>query len=250
MPVATYTTAASLAVAINAITGFSSEQYLVIDNNDESATFRTKIAGQMIQLWNYADGTANPTTVPQYPAEAFAIEIGQSLYAFDIPRSNLIGTQTGNFNISSSNNIVTIELNDVNITQFTATIPVAANLPAATVASAINAAATVLGDTLVRSYALTIPGGEQVLVVETTDIHRFGTIKMMADGSHPKTLRFAEEVGIQYPYTESYRGYSDTRVVLPAGGLVTESEPLSCEQYAGGDTSKAAQCQVDSIMII
>jgi hypothetical protein len=245
MPIATYTTAASLAAAINAITGMSSENFLVIDNGDESATLRTKIAGQMIQLWNYAEGTET-TVVPNYPAEAFAIEIGQSLYAFDIPRSNLIGTQTGVFNISSSNNVVTIELNDTSITQFTATLPTGLGLPPSVIASAINAAATILGDTLVRSYALTIPGGDQVLVIETVDAHRFGTIKMLADGSHPKTLNFASQVGIQYPYTESYRGFSDSRVELPAGGEVTQQEPLSCEQYAGGDVTKAAQCQIDS----
>lgn len=243
MPVATYATAADMAAAISVLPGFSSANYLAIDVGDV-VMFRTETAGQMLQLWDYASGTAT-TTVPQYPAEAFAIEIGQSIYAFDIPRSNLIGLETGTFNITSANNIVTIELNDTNITQFTATIPVGVGIPASTIASAINAASTILGDTLVRSYALTIPGGEKVLVIETVDAHRFGTIKMMADGSHPKTLRFAEVVGIGYPYTESYRGYRDLRVVLPAGGEVTEQMPLSCEQYGAGDITKAAQCEVD-----
>ncbi len=244
MPIGVVTTAADLSAVIMALTGFQSENYLVIDNGDGVARFRTETPGEMIQLWNYADGTGT-TTVPNYPAEAFAIEIGQSLYAFDIPRSNLIGLETGTFDISSSNNIVTIELNDETITQFTATIPVGFNLPATTIASAINASATVLGDTLLRSYALTIPGGEKVIVMETVDAHRFGTIKMMADGSHPKTLRFAEEVGIGYPYTESYRGYRDLRTSLPQGGEVTEQMPLSCEKYGQGDISQAAQCQVD-----
>lgn len=243
MPVATYTTAVSFAAAISSISGFSSETYLAIDV-DNVVTFRTETAGETIQLWNYADGTAT-TSVPQYPAEAFAIEIGQSLFAFDIPRSNLIGLQTGTFDMTSSNNIVAIEMNDANVTQFTATIPVGFNLPSSTIASAINAAATVLGDTLIRSYALTIPGGEQVLVIESVDAHRFGTIKLLADGSHPKTLRFAEKVGIGYPYTESYRGYRDLRVTLPVGGQVTQQMPLACEEYSNGDVSKAAQCQVD-----
>ena len=244
MPIGTIADAATLASTIFALSGFQSENYFVADNGDGSAKFRTEIPGQMIQLWNYADGTGT-TSVPAYPAEAFAIEIGQSLYAYDIPRSNLIGLETGVFNVTSSNNIVVIELNDTAITQFTATIPVGFNLPSSTIASAINAAATVLGDTLVRSYALTIPGGEKVLVIESTDAHRFGTIKMLADGSHPKTLRFAETVGIGYPYTESYRGYRDLNVTLPAGGEVTEQQPLSCEQYGNGDVTKAAQCMID-----
>ena len=245
MPIADYATAEDFANAVNAISGMSSESYSAVANDDDTVTFMSKIAGEMIQLWNYEDGTGT-TTVPQYPAEAFAIEIGQSLYAFDIPRSNLIGLETGTFDVSSINNIVTIEMNDVNITQFTATLPVGIDLTASTIASSINAAATVLGDTLVRSFALAIPGGEQVVVIESTDVHKLGTVKMVANSSHPKTMKFAETVGIAYPYTESYRGYRDLRTALPVGGEIDSQIPLSCEQYAGGDVTKAAQCALDS----
>jgi hypothetical protein len=52
---------------------------------------------------------------------------------------------------------------------------------------------------------------------------------MLATFSNLKTLRFAEEIGIPFPYTRAYRGFSDSRVSLPATGEVTPSTPLSCE---------------------
>jgi phage tail sheath protein FI len=238
MPVANYATAADFANAVNALANgvgydssspynMSAQEYYAIENDDETVSFKTETAGHSLQL---------------YSTEAFALEIGQSLYAFDIPRSNLIGLQPGPFNITSSNNIVKVQVSDSStIKEFTATIPTGTNVSVGTVASAINASATVLGDTLVRAYALTIPGGDEVLVVETTDNNSYSIIKMMANGSNSKTLKFAEETGINYPYTESYRGFNDTRLELPAGGTVTESIPLSCETL-----SDPVQCQADS----
>jgi len=225
-------TAEELADEIAGLSGFSSEDYVAIANDDGTLTFRTKVEGDTIQL---------------VTTEAFALEVGLSLYIFDIPRSNLIGLNPSPFDINSSNNQATIQVIGQDETkEFTANIPVGFDVPVETIASAINASATVLGDTLLRAYGLTIPGGDKVLVVETTESHKFDQIKMLADGSHAQTLRFAEEVGIQFPYTENFRGFTDSRAVLPQGGEVTESTPLTCEQFANGDTSKAAQCTADS----
>lgn len=226
-----YATAEDLADAINAISGISAESYTAIAI-DGVVQFRAETVGESLQLV----GT-----------EAFALEIGQNLWAFDIPRSNLIGIQPGPFVITSSNNIVKfrVESPEGNV-DFTATIPVGLNIPVNVVASAINASATVMGNTLVNAYPLTIPGGDQVLVVETTVNYQLSQIRMLANGSNVSTLRFAETVGILFPYTAAFRGYFDSRVALPVGGNITQEIPLSCELFAGGDITQAAQCQVDA----
>lgn len=225
MPSATYADATALVAAINTLIG-SSEPYLAVDNGDETASLRTRTAGEMIQL---------------ITTEGFALEIGQSLYAFDIPRSHVLATSTGAHDVTSQNNSVTIQVQGVATKQFTAAIPVGANMATTTVAQAITAAATVLGDTLCRSYALTIPGGEQVLVVETVVAHELDQVSMLADGSHIKTLRFTEAFDILYPYTTNYRGFVSTSLTLPAGGEITENTPLSCEVSPFG-----SQCAVDT----
>lgn len=227
MPTADYATVDALATAIAAISGFSAEDYTVVAEDDGTACFRTESQGCAIQLI----GT-----------EAFALEIGQSLYVYDIPKSNLVGTEPETFDFSSSNNIAKFQIiSGTGTTEFSATIPTGFDLPAATIASSINAAATVLGDTLVHAYPLIIPGGDIVLAIETTQDHQEDQLYMVANGSNITTVRFAETVGIIFPYTESYRGYNDTRVILPEGGNITESSPLSCEIAPAG-----AQCAVDS----
>lgn len=224
-----FATADDLVNAINPL--ISAEDYTAVAVGD-IVQFRSETAGQSLQLVG---------------DEAFALEIGQNLWAFDIPRSNLIGMQPGPYNINSSNNIVKfrVESSESNI-DFTATIPVGLNIPINVVASAINNSATVMGDTLVNAYQLTIPGGDQVLVIETTVSNQLNQLRMLANGSNISTLRFAETVGILFPYTAGFRGYNDPRVVLPVGGSVTQEIPLSCELFAGGDTTQAAQCQVDA----
>lgn len=227
-----YATVEDLADAINAISGVSSEGYFAIEQDDGTMCFRTDTAGCAIQLVG---------------SEAFALEVGQSLYAFDIPKSNLIGTEPELFDITSSNNTAKflVETSTGKV-DFTATIPTGLDIPAATIASAINASATVSGDRLVVAYPFVIPGGDTVLVVETTQSHELDQLSLEANGSSISSLRFAQTVGILFPYTENYRGFSDSRELLPEGGEVTEETPLSCEQFADGDTSKAAQCQADS----
>lgn len=221
-----YATAEDLAAAIDVIIG-SSEDYQASAEDDDTVCFRTDVQGCAIQLI----GT-----------EAFALEIGQSLYVYDIPKSSVVGTEPETFDFSASNNIAKFQVTSgTGSTEFTATIPTGFNLPAATVASAINAAATVLGDTLVYAYPLTIPGGDVVLAVETTQDHQEDQLYLVANGSNVTTVRFAETVGILFPFTGAYRGFTDSRVVLPEGGNVTESSPLSCEE-----DPTSAQCAVDT----
>jgi len=226
-----YTDVEVLVTDILAISGFSAEDYTVVVDGD-TICFRTENNGDAIQLVG---------------SEAFALEIGQSLYAFDIPRSNLVGIQPEPFDITSDNSTAKFEVeSNTGKTQFTATIPVGFDIPAATIASAINAAATVSGDTLVCSYPLTIPGGDVVLVVETTVDHQLDQLKLLANGSNISSVRFAEEVGFIFPYTENFRGFFDSRTILPEGGEVTEETPLSCEEFLDGDSSQEAQCTLDA----
>ena len=226
-----YATADDLAVAITGLSGFSSEDYTVIVE-DDCVVFITEVNGEFIQLVS---------------TEGFALEVGQSLYAFDIPRSNLIGIQPEPYDITSANNVAKFQVeSQTEKIQFTATIPLGFDVPAASIASAINASATVSGDTLITAYALTIPGGDSVLVVETTVNHRLDQVSLLANGSNVTSVRFAETIGFLFPFTENFRGYFDSRAALPAGGDVTEEIPLSCEEFANGDTSQQAQCVSDA----
>lgn len=225
MPTADYATAALLADAINTLIG-SGEEYFAVANDDDTVTLITRTAGEMIQL---------------VTTEGFALEVGQSLYVFDIPRSHVLATSTGTHDITSQNNSVTIQVQGAATKQFTAAIPVGSAMATSTVAQAINSAATVLGDTLCRAYAMTIPGGEEVLVVESVQAHELDQVTMLADGSHIKTLRFTDEFDILFPYTINYRGFTSTELELPAGGEVTESSPLSCEV-----DPFSAQCAIDA----
>jgi hypothetical protein len=227
-----YATAEELADAITALSGFSGEDYTAVATDDDEIEFRTESFGYSIQLTG---------------SEAFALEIGQSLWAYDIPRSNLIGIEPEPYDFSTSNNAAKfqIETSDGKV-DFTANIAVGTDVPAATVASAIEAAGVVSGETYVKSYALTIPGGDTVLVVETAADYMLGQLSLLANGSNITSVRFADTVGFVYPYTESFRGYYDSRTTMPEGGEINEQIPLSCELFAAGDTSQAANCVVDS----
>jgi hypothetical protein len=209
------------------------QDYFAVANDDGTVSIRTEIAGQSIQL---------------HSTEAFALEIGQSLYSVDIPRSNLIGLQPEPFDITSDNNIVDFAIDNQQTgerIEITVTMPVGFNQPASNLAAAINASSIVAGNTVMKAYPVAIPGGTVHLVIETTDDNPFDQIKMLADGAHPKTVRFADEVGFQFPFTESYRGFRDSRETLPQGGEVDEANPRSCELIGTPEFDFGA-CQADS----
>lgn len=242
MPVATYLTPDTMATAISHLTNgvgpeatagitFSEAGFVAVaDDEDDIVNFVTKLEGQMIQIVN--------TT---HNSEGFALEIGQSLYAYDIPRSHLLGINVGPYTITTNSNNATIQVAGVNTTQqFTAIIPTGSDVPVSTIVAAINAAAVVLGTTLVVASTLTVPGGDEILLIQTTENNNFSVISMLVDGSHIKTLNFAGIVGIGYPYTTAYRGFNDERLILPQGGQITENSPLSCES-----NPTSSQCRLD-----
>jgi phage tail sheath protein FI len=230
MPAATYNSAAAFVTAFNAL--LSGEDYQALEHTLEDGEtvipiFRTTVAGERIQLMS---------------SEAFALELGTQRYAWDIPRSYLLGVDAGPYNITTQNNRVKI-----NVIGATATRTIEFNVPgglgqsAAAIASAVDVAGVVAGDVYWDSFEITVPGGSKHVVIVTTVNHQFDTLFAQASFSNLRTLRFCEELNIPYPYRRSYRGYSDNRLVLPESGETDPSIPLSCETNPLG-----ANCAADT----
>lgn len=226
----TYTSAATLVAAFNAL--LSGEDYLMIEYTLADGTtvipqIMTTTAGSRVQLMSTA---------------GWALEVGTQQYAWDIPRSYLIGVDTGPYNITTQNNRVKLNLIGLSATKsIEFNIPVGTSQSAVSVANSIDLAGVVAGDTLCDSFELTVPGGGTHVVIVASVAHEFDTLYMQASFSNLKTLRFTEELNIQYPYKRAYRGFSDNRLSLPNSGQVTASTPLSCESDPLG-----ADCAADT----
>ena len=241
MPATTYSTVASFVTAVNAL--LSGENWSMVNNTRVDAVIvpqiRSSTAGERIQI---------------IAGEAWAIEVGQQLHAWDIPRSYLLGQFSGPFDISTQNNRVVIELagssgsssiapssaaaalSGLSTTIVEFNCPVGNDQTVVTVSSAIDAAGVVAGETLFDSFSLSVPGGETKVVIVATSGRQFDTLRMKADHSNIRTLRFAEELDIDFPYKRSYRGFSDNTLILADSGEATASTPLSCEVDATSAT--------------
>lgn len=217
---ATYTSVASFVAALNLAIFGGGEDYIFVEYTlDDGVTtvpqIRTSLAGNRIQL----TGTA-----------AFALAVGSSQYAYDIPKSFLIGLDAGPYDITTNNNRVKI-----NVIQASSTKTIEFNVTsglgqtASAIAATVDAAGTSNSETYWESFALTVPGGTQHVVIVTVANHELDSLQIVANYSNLKTLRFAETLDITYPYTRSYRGFSDNRLVLPAAGEIDASVPYSCE---------------------
>lgn len=222
-----YTSAEDFADAINALVP-SSEPYRAINiDADETVCFETDVAGRSIQIVS---------------REAFALEVGVALYAFDVPRSHVMSTEAGPYDITNDNNRISVKivgLTDTTEIQFS--VPVGLSTPAATLAASLNLGGVYSGQRYFRSYSMLVPGGEEQVFIETSLAHQFDQFYLQADSSHYKTLRFAEQLVILYPYTSAYQTYSDSRVVLPEPGVDTANVPRSCEL-----DPFSADCALDS----
>jgi hypothetical protein len=234
MPAATYTTVAAFVSAANAL--LSGENWSMVSDTRTDAVvipqIRSSTAGERVQI---------------VAGEAWAIELGQQLWAWDIPRSYLLGQFSGPFDISTQNNRVVIDLvgsqsaSSIAPTSASAAlsglstatvefnVPIGNDQSVATIAAAIDVAGVVAGETLFDSFSLSVPGGETKVVIVATVGRQFDTLRMRADHSNIRTLRFSEELDIDFPYKKSYRGFSDNTLILPASGESTASTPLSCE---------------------
>jgi len=225
MLAASYTTVSSFITAANAL--LSSEDYQFVEYTlSDGVTIipqiRSTISGERIQLMT---------------TQGFALEVGTQQYAWDIPRAYLIGTDQGPYDITTQNSRVKI-----NIIGSEETEEVEFNIPSGlaqtteAIAHIVDAAGVVAGDVVWNAYSLTIPGGATHLVIETSSSHQLDTIEMLSNYSNIKTLRFAEEFNITYPYKGTYRGFVDNRVTLPASGENDSSTPLSCETDSSSTT--------------
>lgn len=217
MPTATYTTAEAFVSAINGL--LVSEDYLVVLHTLPDGTkvpaFRTDVAGQRIQIVD---------------TSAFALEVGTLLWAWDIPRSFLLGLDPGPYNITSQNNRVKINvIGESQTRSVTFSLATGIGIPTSSLALAVDVAGLDGGTAVWEAFELTVPGGSTHLAIVTTVSNQFDMLAAQANFSNIKTLRFCEEVGIQFPYKRAYRGFSDNRLTLPAAGQITPSQPLSCE---------------------
>ncbi len=225
MSAATYTSISSLVSAINALV--TAEDYecvasLVEVNGENVSTpqLKTQTVGERIQI----TGT-----------KAWALEVGQNQYAFDIPRAHLLATKESPYDITSQNNRVKIEIISSGSTKtIEANLPNGIDQTATDIASALDLAGSSAGVTYFESFAITLPNGLPHLAVVTSSDYQQSTLRLVANYTNIKTLRFAEEVGI-FPYSVGYRGFMDVRPTLPATGNVTSTVPLSCELNAGSD---------------
>lgn len=218
MPSATYTTVAAFVAAANALTtsdDYVFVEYTLSDGVSTIPQIRSSTAGERIQV----TGTI-----------AWANNVGTSQYAYDIPRSFLIGVDSGPYNITTQNNRVKMNvIGDTSTTTVEFNVATGLDQTADAIAGVIDVAGVVAGDTLFESFALTVPGGTSHVVIVASPDHELDTLAMMASYSNLKTLRFAGELNIAAPYQRSYRGFSDNRLTLPAAGESDAAVPLSCE---------------------
>ena len=219
MPSATYTSTADFVLAANTLIGLGEDYVFISYTLDDGSTvvpqIRTDIAGERVQIMT---------------TQSWALELGTQQFAWDIPRSYLLGLDPGPYDITTSNNRVKMNLvgeNDTTSVEFN--IPVGLAQSTNSIAAIIDAAGVVTGATIWNGYELTVPGGDTHVLIETTTDYQLDELQLLANYSNLKTLRFAEEINVPYPYKRAYRGYSDNRVVLPASGESDPSIPLSCE---------------------
>jgi hypothetical protein len=220
---ATYTDPASFVTDFNASLPASAD-FLAVYNGVQ-LLLRTTVAGDRIQLV----GT-----------EAFALEVGLSKWAWDVPRSYLLGIDVGPYNINSNNNRVAIDaIEEAGTTSLSATVAPSTAATPVSVANGLHLGGVSLGSRYYESFALQVTDDDQRVIVITTPDHQFAQLRMLADFSHVKTLRFAEEVNFNI-LSRAYRAFADPRVALPEPGIITPSVPLSCEVDPAG-----AQCALD-----
>jgi len=230
MPVATYTTSADFSNAINTLLigeDYSVVEFILEDGVTVIPQIRSSVAGERIQIM----GT-----------QSWALELGTQQYAWDIPRSYLVGLDPGPYDITSSNNRVRINLIGDNETlDISFNIPIGIDQSTASIAAAIDAAGIVAGEVLFDAIELTVPGGRTHVVIVASPEHQFDTLHLLASWSNLRSLRFSEELEISFPYKRAYRGFEDNRSLLPSSGETTASSPLACEMDPFSN-----ECTVDS----
>lgn len=234
MTAATHEAVQDLVDAINTDISGTTAPFLAVvgedANGNDIPVLRTDNDGEWIQVTGSC---------------AWCAEVGISQYEYDIPRSFLIGLETGPYTFSSANNRVVLDvIGNGETLQFDFSLPVVTNTTAAAVAAVIHANGVHQGDRYFQSFALTVPGGTKHVVVVTDPTNEFDQLKLQANFSYVQTLRFAEELGIQFPYTLSYRTFTDSRIELPESSSTTPDQPQTCDM--SDPDYDATQCVLDT----
>ena len=193
---------------------FVVNQILIGDVLTEIPSLVTDQGGQWIQVV----GTAG-----------FALEVGTQQYAYDIPRAHLLATDNGPYNITNANNRVKINVvGKIATTSVTFNVPLGSGVnavPTDSLVAAINAAGVVPGGTVFNALKLTAPGGREYTLILTTVDNDQDALVMLANYSNVKTLKFAQTLGIAYPYEGHFRGFIDVRTSLPPGSSTDAGVP-------------------------
>ena len=229
MAATTYTDPEVFVTDLNALLSGSADWSAV--SVDGVVELRTDTAGERIQLVGNV-GDSDPTGSG---TEAWCLEVGTTKWTYDIPRSHLIGANAGPYAITTQND----RLNFLNIasdveTSIEFTLSTSLTMPIETLAAQVHNGGIKAGTRYFEAFAIQADDADKKLVVVTTNTNQFDQIKLVADFSHPESIRFADTVEISYPYTLAYRSYSDTRVLEPASGVDDPTIPLSCEDDPSG----------------
>ncbi len=227
MPVATHTTAAAFIAAANALLG-GADDYEFQVNGDGLPEIVTDTAGDRIQL----EGD-----------EAFALEVGVTQWVYDIPRASVEGQDEGTYVITTANDRVKVSIVGAEETkEITVSIPNSLTSTPDVVSGRLYIAGGIdSGERYFESFALQVTDDDKHVVIQTSDDHLTDSLKLKADFSNIETLRFADELDINFPYSGAYRVFNDTRLVMPDPGVVDPATPESCEDDPG-----SAQCTADS----
>tara|TARA_R100001244_G_scaffold25113_3_gene25503 strand:+ start:9608 stop:12469 length:2862 start_codon:yes stop_codon:yes gene_type:complete len=220
---AEYTDPDDFVADFNALVGTSVDFISGYDGTD--LFLRTVVAGERIQL----TGT-----------EAFALEAGVQKWALDIPRSFLVGIDTGPYNINSNNNRVNVDVVESDtVTNLAATVAVSTSATPDSVANSLNLGGISSGSRYYEAVTIQVTDDDKRVYIITDVDHQFGKLRMLSNFSNIKTLRFSEELNFNVS-TRDFRTFFDPRVSLPESGVITPEVPLSCETDPA-----SAQCALD-----
>ena len=232
----TYNTAEDLVAAItSAVAGGTAETFTAVvdinSNGDEVPTLRTNTAGEWIQV----TGTA-----------ATCAELGLSTYSYDIPRSFLLGLDAGTYSFNSTNNRVVLDIIQAAATKrLDFMVNTGVGTTVTDLVNILNAQGTAGGVIYFKAMAFTIPGGTTHPLIVTPTGGKYDQLKLQATWTYLATSRFAEEVGIRYPYTKTYQSFWDARTTLPAEGTGDYTgQPAACDPDSA--SYSITQCALDT----
>jgi hypothetical protein len=96
---------------------------------------------------------------------------------------------TAPYDITTQNNRVKVNLIGDDTTRTVEfNLPIGLGQTADSIAASIDVAGVMAGDTLWDSFALTVPGGSEHVVVVTSSTHQFDTLHLLANFSNLKTF--------------------------------------------------------------